>query len=351
MSQKYRVGTIGCGKPRGTQGATGYGMSHQHWIGFEKTGKCELAAVADISDENARAFVKDHNPSAAIYSDYLEMMGKEKIDIVSVSLWPHLHSKVVCDLVRFKPKAILCEKPMDSHWDASAKMHEACKEAGILLAINHQRRFNKPFSKMKSLLDEGAIGKLLRLEAAWHNFQDSGTHWMDMLFYFNNDTAAEWVLGQIDLRNSHKVFGALQEGHGVITFRFKDGVRATFFAGLNHPDLGCMIRAIGTDGILEIADKGPGWLRMHQYLKPGWQNVDTEGEGIHDNAAIYRGVADLVSCVESGKTPLLSSVNAIKPEEVIFAAYESSLRRARVDLPLAPGPSALLKIAELTGQT
>ena len=324
-------------------------MSHQHWLGMEKTGKCELAAVADISEENAKGFTADHGPKAAIYADYMQMMEKEKPDIVCVALWPHLHAKVVCDIVKFKPRAIHCEKPMDSNWDGAFRMHEDCKKAGIQLTINHQRRFNKPFQKVKSLLVEGAIGKLLRLESAWHNFQDSGTHWIDMLFNFNGDTGVQWVLGQIDLRNARKTFGALQETHGIMTFRFANGVRATHLAGLNHQDLGCMIRATGDAGVLEIMENGPNWVRLNRLGKGGWENVDTEGEGIHDNAAIYRGIAELVDCLESHKTPLLSSENAIRPAEVIFAAYESSLRRARVDLPLPPGPSALYAIAKDQG--
>jgi predicted dehydrogenase len=251
--------------------------------------------------------------------------------------------------VKFKPRAIHCEKPMDLHWDGAVRMHGDCTKAGIQLTINHQRRFNKPFLKMKAMLTEGAVGKLLRVEGAWHNFQDSGTHWMDMLFNINGDEAATWVLGAVDVRNARKVFGAPQETHGMITWKFANGVRGTYHAGQDYKDLGCMIRAVGDAGILEVPENGPNWLKLLRYGGGGWENIDTEGEGIHDNLAIYRSIAELVDCLESKKVPALSSANAIRPMEVIFAAYESSLRRARVDLPLAPGPSALFKIAAEQG--
>ena len=57
-----------------------------------------------------------------------------------------------------------------------------------------------------------------------------------MLFYFNDETPAEWVLGQIDIRGAGRAFGALMEGQAVTTFRFANGVRATMFAGKDHKE-------------------------------------------------------------------------------------------------------------------
>ena len=344
MNKKHKIGIIGCGRPIGTEGATGYGMSHRHWLGYKDTGKCELVAVADINKENAEAFIGEHNPDAKIYADYMDMMAGEKIDIVSVCLWPHLHGKVICDIARFKPEAIYCEKPMDIHWDACLKMVQACRDNSIQLMINHQRRYTKPFMKAKSLLDEGAIGDIQRMEAGWFNLFDSGTHWFDMLFYLNNDTGAEWAIGQIDMRGSHRHFGALMAGQGIVTFKFKNGVRGTMLSGLDHKDPGCMVRVIGSEGIIEILGDTTS-VRMLQYRKSGWQEIET-GESIHEDKAIDRAVKNLIECLESGKTPLLSADHAIQSTEIIFAAYESSRRRARVDLPLPPGPSALLEMVE-----
>ena len=237
---------------------------------------------------------------------------------------------------------------MDVDWDAALRMHETCKANGVPLMINHQRRYNKPFGEAKRLLDSGAVGKLLRLEGGWHNFQDSGTHLIDMLFNFAGDADAEWVLAQADARGGRKVFGALQESHGIITWRFKTGVRATYFAGKDYADLGCLIRITGETGVIEINEKGAPWVRMR---KEGgaWENPDTGGEGIHDNAAIDRGVADFIEAVEQKRPAVLGSQNALRPTEVIFAAYESALRRVRIDLPLPPGPSALRKLAAEQG--
>jgi len=335
-----KVAMIGCGKPRGTDGATGFGMAHRHMAGYAASGRCTLAAVADLSRENAEAFVAAHNPAAAIFSDYREMMRTVRPDVVSVCLWPHLHATVVCGVARYRPRVILCEKPMDIHWGACLRMHKACQRNGVLLAINHQRRFNLPLVKARELLAAGAIGRLLRLEGAWHNLSDAGTHVLDMMFFFNGDIPAEWVLGQIDMRGATKVFGAINAGHGISEFRFQNGVRAVYHFGHQHADFGCLLRLTGDGGEIEIPFDAP-WLRVRRRGEGEWEIVDT-GETIHDDKGIYRGIADVLACLEAGTVPQLASERALRATEIIFATHQSARRRGRIDLPLPPGKCAML---------
>ncbi|HUJ42366.1 MAG TPA: Gfo/Idh/MocA family oxidoreductase [Opitutaceae bacterium] len=337
-----KVAMIGCGRPRLTEGATGFGMAHRHMAGYAASGRCTLAAVADLSPENAAAFVAAHNPAAAVFSDYRKMMRSIRPDVVSVCLWPHLHATVVCGAAPYQPRVILCEKPMDIHWDGCLRMHRTCARHGVLLAINHQRRFNLPLVRARELLTGGAIGHLLRLEGAWHNLSDSGTHVLDMMFFFNDDTPAEWVLGQIDMRGARKVFGAINAGHGISEFRFQNGVRAVYHFGHQHAEQGCLLRLTGESGVMEILYDAP-WLRLRRHGQAEWEIVDT-GETIHDDQAIYRGIADLLACLDAGTVPQLASERALRPTEIIFATHESARRRGRVDLPLRAGKCAMLSM-------
>ena len=341
-SSPLKVAIIGAGKPRATAGATGFGMAHRHLAGYAASGRCTLAGVADLSRENAAAFVAAHNPAAAVFSDFRRMMRTIRPDVVSVCLWPHLHAQVVCAVARFKPRVIICEKPMDIHWDACLRMHQACQRNGVLLAINHQRRFNLPLAKAKELLDGGAIGRLLRLDGAWHNLSDAGTHVLDMMFFFNGDLPAEWVLGQIDMRDATKVFGAINAGHGLSEFRFQNGVRAVYHFGHQHAELGCLLRLTGESGVIEILFDAP-WLRIRRHGQVGWEVIDT-GENIHDDKAIYRGIADVLACLDAGTVPQLASERALRATEIIFATHESARRRGRVDLPLRSGKCAMLSM-------
>lgn len=320
--------------------------------GYTLSGRCTLAAVVDLSRENAEAFVATHHPAAKIFADTRAMMAEIQPDVVSICLWPHLHASVVGMCAPFRPRVIFCEKPMDIHWDAALRMHEVCRENGVQLAINHQRRFNRPIARAKALLDEGAIGRLERLEGAWHNIADSGTHVLDLMFFFNDDTPADWVLGQIDMRGAQTIFGAMHAGHGISEFRFKNGVRSIFHFGKDHAELGCLLRVTGDAGVIEILFDAP-WLRVRRAGQRDWEVIDT-GENIHDDQAIYRAIADILASLDSGTRPQLASENALRPTEIIFATHESARRRARIDLPLAPCRCAMLELldaGELTAVT
>jgi predicted dehydrogenase len=75
-------------------------------------------------------------------------------------------------------------------------------------------------------------------------------------------------------------------------------------------------------------------LRVRLVGSGAWQNVDCGNEGLHGPRYIDRAIADLVDALKTGHEPELSARRALNATEIIFAAYESSRRRGRVDLPL-----------------
>ncbi|MEN9935342.1 MAG: hypothetical protein RLZZ387_1921 [Chloroflexota bacterium] len=344
----YRVGIIGCGKPWKSEGATGFGMSHQHAEGYKASPDCRIVALADISEENARAFQERHGGDA-IYQDYREMLAQEKLDIVSISTWPHLHAPMVLACAEAGVKAVHCEKPMALTYGDSLAMVEACERAGIQLTFNHQRRFGTPFRQAKALLQEGAIGTLERIDATTGNLFDWGTHWFDMLLFLNEETPVEWVIGQVDLRGSHRVFGAPVEGQGLSHFKFRNGVHALLMTGNNAPHP-LIIRLSGSEGTIELGHSNEAVLRVWGKGQSGWETVPTD-ENLHGGECVKRGVLDLVDALKTGREPELSGRRALRATELIFATYESSRRRARVDLPLDVSDSPLQALMEAAGVT
>jgi UDP-N-acetylglucosamine 3-dehydrogenase len=340
MSERYRVAVIGCGKPRAEAGATGFGMAHLHLQGYQQTERCELAAVADICRENAKDFVGRYG-GAAVYTDHRQMLEEVKPDIVSICTWPKLHALMVLDACAAGVKAIHCEKPMAPTWGEARAMHRAAVEAGVQLTFNHQRRFLEPFRMARSLVQDGVIGELRRLEGACPDMIDWGTHWLDMFFFYNGETPATWVLGQIDSREEKAVFGLPLENQGLCEVKFENGVRGLLFTG-HDSDIGCANRLVGTEGVIEVHNEQP-IVRLRGRGDITWVTYDTS-DTLHGNIAFDRAVADLVTCLEKGVEPELSSHKAIRATEVIFATYESSRRRGRVDLPLDTEDSAFLSM-------
>jgi predicted dehydrogenase len=342
MAGSYRVGVIGAGKPWRTEGATGFGMSHAHAQGYQATGKCELVAVADIKEENARSFAEKYGMKSH-YLDYRKMLDEANLDIVSIATWPHLHAEMATAAANAKVKAIHCEKPMAPTWSEAKAMVEACAKNGVQLTFNHQRRFLDTFQKAREIAQSGDLGELVRFEGVCGDMFDWGTHWIDMFFYYNDETPAEWVIGQIDSREERSVFGVPLENQGISLFKFKNGAKGYLETGY-QAYIGAVHRIIGTDGYLEVHDTQPH-LRYRGKGDSALQTIETK-DGLHGGDAITKGIIDLVSALETGEKPLLSGDNAIQTMEVILATYESSRRRGRVDLPLESEDNAFLSMLE-----
>ncbi len=354
MDRPLRVGFIGTGRKMEKPGPMGFAMAHQHAAAYKSLppGTVELAACADISRENGEAFKEVHGVGA-YYPTQTEMLAKERLDLVSVCVWPHLHAPMVIDAARAGVRAIHCEKPMAYSWGDARRMVEVCEQEGVQLTFNHQRRFGLPFRRAKELLDEGAIGDLLRLEAACPNIYDWGTHWIDMLGMYSGESPAEWVMGQIDYRTENRVFGAHIENQAVIWWKYRSGVYGLLATGLGMAGIGANNRLIGTQGEIEVgvmpASQGerPGpALRVRRAGAAGWEVIDTGKETLHGPGYIDRAIADLIDALEKGREPELSARRALNATEIIFAAYESSRRRGRVDLPLEIEDHPLVAMVE-----
>jgi UDP-N-acetylglucosamine 3-dehydrogenase len=360
---KFKVGIIGVGRPRQAEGATGFGMAHLHAAGYEASPDAEIVAVADINPVNLEIFCEEHGVPRG-YLSVDEMLEKEDLDIVSICLWPHLHAPMTVKVAHAGVKAIHCEKPMALTYGDAREMVAVCEENGVQLSFNHMRRFGPPFRKAKALLEEGAIGELERLEAYTDNLYDWGTHWFDMLFFYNDETPAEWVIGQIDARGSYSIFGAMVEGQGLSFFKFKNGVAGLMVtggkkllgadAGLEQESLksvACGNRLIGSKGTIEVGVQGGPDLRYRNMETGGeWREVVLDG-GMHGETLHAQGVLDLIDALKTGREPELSGYRALRATELIFATYESSRRRGRVDLPMAitDGPfMAMLNGGEIT---
>jgi predicted dehydrogenase len=342
----FRVGFIGCGDNTKKPGPLGYCMAWQHAMGYEKlTDQCEMVACADIVDANAKAFA-DRFGAKATYADYKEMLVKEDLDIVSICVWPQLHTDMTVDCALADVKAVHCEKPMAYSWGDSKRMAAACEAKGVQLTFNHQRRFGLAFVKAKELLEAGEIGDLQCLQYGGGNLYDTGTHFIDMLSFFNNETPAKWVMAQIDYREPSLVFGADHEGQALCAWEYENGVMGLAASGPGAPIVGATNKLVGSGGVIEIQPVGDDMppLRIKRDSDTDWDAIDVDGQSIHGPGFIDMAIADIVDALAAGRESQLCARRALIATEIIFACWESSRRRARVDLPLDTDDHALVSM-------
>src|ERR687883_2026920 len=193
---KLRIGIIGTGKKKELRDRFGFAMAYDHANAYQALESCEIVACADLVEEHARAFADTYGVEKT-FLDYRAMLAEMKLDVVSICTWPHLHEPMVLATCQAGVRAIHCEKPIADTWGGAKRMAAATEQAGVQLTFNHQRRYGAPFVMAKRLLDDGAIGRLVRLESDCGNIYDSGTHYIDLFSFFNGEQKAKWVLAQI----------------------------------------------------------------------------------------------------------------------------------------------------------
>ncbi|GAB3025496.1 Gfo/Idh/MocA family protein [Natronobiforma cellulositropha] len=338
----YRVAVVGTGTEPENPNRDGYAMAYHHADGYERLDECELVACADIVEENAAAFADAYDiDEAGIFTDYATMLETAEPDVVSLCVPPSVHAAIAVDCIRSGVvEAIHCEKPMADTYGGARLMAQEALRHDVQLTFNHQRRFSQAVRTAKSLLDDGEIGRLERVEfQAYAGLLDYGSHSFDLCSYFVDETPGSWVLAQVDYGEENRLFGTHNENRAIVSWEYENGVHGIGVSdssddGRVGATIGCHNRLCGSEGTIELgAADADAPLRIRRSGDAGWETVDT-GDGLHDWEYLYRAIAETVRCLETGTESELGAKNALNATELIFGAYESARRRGRVDLPL-----------------
>jgi len=129
------------------------GEQASHVSSYLKCPKTELVAVADVDRVKLEDFKIEH-PDIAVYADYEKMLHEVKPDIVSVATPVDTHCKIVRNVARFNcVKVVFCEKPISSTIEDAGKMTRTCEEFQVKLCINHTRRYDQAYRRIKRIVD------------------------------------------------------------------------------------------------------------------------------------------------------------------------------------------------------
>ncbi|PSL17108.1 Gfo/Idh/MocA family protein [Shimia abyssi] len=125
----------------------------------------ELAALATSSAEKAAGF-QAFAPRVAVHDSYEALLADPSIDAVYIPLPNHLHVEWSIKALE-AGKAVLCEKPVGLDVGQIDRLIDARDKAGLLAAEAYMIVHHPQWQRAKALLDEGAIGTLLHVNAAF----------------------------------------------------------------------------------------------------------------------------------------------------------------------------------------
>lgn len=142
----------------------GAGNMGRHHIGTlaELENEVVLVAICDTKENMGKALAREHD--AVYYRDYLDMLEREEIDIVSVCVPTRIHHQVGKDCI-LKGLNILLEKPICLQVESAEELLGLARQENVTLLVGHTERFNPAVIKAKEIIDSGAIGEITRVNA------------------------------------------------------------------------------------------------------------------------------------------------------------------------------------------
>ncbi len=210
-----------------------------------------LVAVCDTVEERAKAAAEQYG--CAYYTDYKEMIEKEKPDCAHICLPHWLHAPVAVYCLE-RDVNVMLEKPVASSLEGGKEIIEAVKKSKADLAVCFQNRYNNVSIRLKEILDEGKLGALKGARAAvtWTKqkeyYLDSpwrgkwategggvlinqSIHTLDLM---------QWYMGEVESITGHAFTDYHKyievEDTSSINLTFKNGTHGIFFATTAYCD-------------------------------------------------------------------------------------------------------------------
>jgi predicted dehydrogenase len=111
--------------------------------------------------ELAQAFCREGG--FALDDSYEAVLADDAIDAVLLATPHSLHKPQVIAAAAAR-KQVFCEKPLALRRDDAAHMFEACQDAGVILAVGHNRRFWPSMQALREIVASEELGMILHVE-------------------------------------------------------------------------------------------------------------------------------------------------------------------------------------------
>ena len=177
------------------------GMANSHARAFAGTPGCRVVAACDILPERAEAFAEKH-AIPDIFTDVDELLASADVDAVSCVTTDAAHAPVSLKAVA-AGKHVLCEKPLATCYADARKMATAARRKGVVNMVNFSYRNSAAIHRARSLVEDGAIGRIMHVEASYLQSWLTSRHWGDWhgspawLWRLSTAHGSKGVLGDI----------------------------------------------------------------------------------------------------------------------------------------------------------
>ncbi|MFC1718937.1 Gfo/Idh/MocA family protein [Candidatus Poribacteria bacterium] len=322
MMSSVKLGFIGTG-----------GNANRHMRELQTIDGAELVAFCDVALEKAEKAAQDYSGRA--YEDYNEMLDKEDLDAVYISIPPFAHGGPERAVIK-AGLPMFVEKPV--HMDAkdAREIAKMVEETGLITASGYQERYLDVIAKAKELLKERRVGFFMGYWMGgmpgkwWREKAKSGgqileqtTHEIDM---------ARYLFGEVKTVHAVQRKGLVPDADydveeaSAVSMEFESGVFGVMFSA-------CFIKAgMRRSGLDIFCDDGS----LEYHLRKSLVLSTAEGTQtweVKSNCTIDMD-STFVEAVRTGDgSKILSPYpDAVKSAELSIAANESLETGKVIDL-------------------
>ena len=292
------------------------------------------------------------------YTDYQEMIDKEKLDLIAICTESGKHGQIALYCLNHNIN-IIVEKPIALSLKEADEMIALADEKDLILCACHQNRFNKSISKIREAIEAGRFGKLFHGtahirwnrgkqyydQADWRGTwaQDGGAlmnqciHNIDLLRWMMGNEITE-VMAYTDQLN-HDYLEA--EDLGLAIIKFANGSYGMIEGTTNifPKNLEETLYIFGSDGTVKAGGKSVNVIEEWLFN----DNVDDPNEvkaKYHENPPNVYGFghnplyADVIDSILNHHKPYVDGKAGRDALELVLAIYKSAATGKTVKLPL-----------------
>src|SRR5947199_3957221 len=129
---------------------------------IKRSGKLKIAACYTRSEDKRKTFAAKYGCTAA--PDYQAILQDRSIEAI-VNTTPNDAHLETTRAAAAAGKHVFLDKPIANTVSEARAITEACRAAGVVLALGYQRRRESQFRWIRRQIDDGALGKLVNAEA------------------------------------------------------------------------------------------------------------------------------------------------------------------------------------------
>ena len=250
------------------------GMGGVHARSLAALEESELVWLADVDLPRAESLAAEIGGRATPSME--EAFSDPSVDAVLIALPTFLHREAVELAAKYR-KHVFCEKPIAMTTDDGEAMIRACKDAGVTFMVGHVVRFYHEYAKIKSMIDEGAIGQVatvrtqrlsppvMQVRPWFADLEKSGGLVLDLLIH-ELDTL-RWYFGEVKRLFAHGLsYSPIQQkrDYVMVSMRFHNGVIAHTEASWAHATFRTNIEVAGQTGLIKYKSEDSATLVLER---------------------------------------------------------------------------------------